>query len=167
MAQLAPYWEKGPGLGGPRHTDRSGLGHLLSRVLATGSTALTSWKIEFDLPAGTTPGSYWDATMISSGNHYTFSNREYNGAVAAGGSVTFGFLVTGSEVPQYCKINGHRCDTSPTSTLGSSTEPDPGRAPGIVGGPWHHRLSTDVERVTRGNDGRELGLGTDRLGGLG
>src|SRR4051794_20666288 len=28
-----------------------------------GSSAMTSWKVEFDLPAGGTVGSYWDADM--------------------------------------------------------------------------------------------------------
>src|ERR1043166_6626672 len=46
-----------------------------------GATAMSSWKVEFDLPAGTTVGSYWDALMTSSGSHYTFTNREYNGTV--------------------------------------------------------------------------------------
>ena len=40
-----------------------------------GSSAMTSWKVEFDLPAGGTIGSYWEADMVAAGNHRTFTNR--------------------------------------------------------------------------------------------
>src|SRR5687768_9688230 len=60
-----------------------------------GPSAITSWQIEFDLPAGTGVGSYWDALMTSSGRHFTFTNRTWNGTVAPGGKVKFGFLGTG------------------------------------------------------------------------
>src|SRR5262245_60889263 len=46
-----------------------------------GSTALSGWTVEFDLPSGTTVGSYWDALLTQSGSHYTFKNREYNGSL--------------------------------------------------------------------------------------
>src|SRR5947207_4525582 len=36
-----------------------------------GTTAISSWTIQFDLPPGTTVGSFWDALITSSGNHYT------------------------------------------------------------------------------------------------
>src|SRR3954470_7200482 len=45
-----------------------------------GSSAMTSWKVEFDLPAGATVGSYWDADMVAAGNHRTFTNRAWNGS---------------------------------------------------------------------------------------
>src|SRR4051812_29054404 len=38
----------------------------------TGSTTLTSWRVEFDLPAGTTPASYWNARMTRDGSHFVF-----------------------------------------------------------------------------------------------
>src|SRR5689334_3375790 len=46
-----------------------------------GSSAMTSWKVEFDLPAGATVGSFWEAEMSASGSHRTFTNRSWNGAV--------------------------------------------------------------------------------------
>ncbi len=30
-----------------------------------GTTPITSWRVEFDLPAGTSLGSYWDALLTS------------------------------------------------------------------------------------------------------
>jgi hypothetical protein len=74
-----------------------------------GSAALTSWKVEFDLPAGTTVGTYWDSVLTASGQHLTFTNREWNGTIAPNASVTFGFLGSGSGTPTGCKLNGATC----------------------------------------------------------
>ena len=74
-----------------------------------GTATITSWRVEFDLPAGTTLGSYWDALLTSSGSHHTFANREYNGTLAPGASASFGFLASGSGTPQNCKVNGLDC----------------------------------------------------------
>src|SRR3712207_2257044 len=74
-----------------------------------GSSAITSWKVEFDLPAGTSVGSYWDALLTTSGQHFTFTNRNYNGTIAPGASVKFGFLGSGTGSPSGCKLNGASC----------------------------------------------------------
>ncbi|MYS78859.1 cellulose binding domain-containing protein [Embleya scabrispora] len=75
-----------------------------------GATTLTAWRVEFDLPAGTTVGSYWDALQTGSGGgHYVFTNREYNGTLAPGASATFGFLGAGTGTPGNCKLNGNPC----------------------------------------------------------
>src|SRR5204862_6462105 len=60
---------------------------------ATGAT-VTGWKVEFDLPAGSTVGTYWDALLTSSGGHYPFTNRQYNGTLANGASARVGFAVS-------------------------------------------------------------------------
>ncbi|NUT93448.1 MAG: carbohydrate-binding protein [Saccharothrix sp.] len=98
-----------------------GSGYQGKYTITAGGTALTGWKLEFDLPAGTTPGSYWDATLASSGNHHTFTNREYNGNVGAGASTSFGFLVNGSGLPANCKLNGQPCAGSTTTTTTTTT----------------------------------------------
>jgi chitinase len=90
-----------------------------------GSTPITSWRVEFDLPSGTSMGSYWDALLTSSGSHHTFTNREYNGGLAPGASATFGFLGAGPGAPQNCRVNGADC--------GGGTDPQPG-VPGSPGG---------------------------------
>ena len=51
------------------------------------SAAIGSWKVEFDYPASTSVGAYWDSLLTRSGTHHTFVNREYNGSVAPGASV--------------------------------------------------------------------------------
>ncbi|MEU6283261.1 cellulose binding domain-containing protein [Streptomyces sp. NPDC047028] len=96
-------------------------------------SALSGWTVRFDLPAGTTVGSYWDALLTQDGGHYTFKNREYNGSLAPGASVTFGWVSSGSGAPANCTLNGAPCtggsgggDTTPPSvpagvTVGSAT----------------------------------------------
>ncbi|MGK5678240.1 beta-1,3-glucanase family protein [Actinoplanes sp. URMC 104] len=74
----------------------------------TGANAMSSWKVEFDLPAGGTVGSFWDADMVAAGSHRTFSNRPWNGSVPVGGTVTFGFVGGGGK-PGNCKLNGVPC----------------------------------------------------------
>ena len=88
------------------------------KITNGGSSALTSWKVEFDLPSGSSVGSYWDALLATSGQHFTFTNRNYNGTIAPGASVTFGFLGSGSGTPGGCKLNGVSCaggSTPPTT----------------------------------------------------
>ncbi|WP_030579819.1 glycosyl hydrolase family 18 protein [Streptomyces globisporus] len=79
-------------------------------VKNTGTTALSSWTIEWDFPSGTAAGSAWDANLTKSGNHYTAKNLSWNGTVAPGASVSFGFNGTGSGSPTGCKLNGASCD---------------------------------------------------------
>ncbi|HEY0497542.1 MAG TPA: cellulose binding domain-containing protein [Kutzneria sp.] len=81
--------------------------------------AISGWKVEFDLPAGTTVSSSWDATETVGNNHYTFTNKSYNGAVATGATTAFGFVASGSALPGNCLLNGATCagvvDTTPPS----------------------------------------------------
>ncbi|ALG11658.1 glycoside hydrolase family 18 chitinase [Kibdelosporangium phytohabitans] len=86
-------------------------------VVKAGDAALTSWTVKFDLPAGTSIGSTWEAGMTRTGDSYTFVNRPYNGSVAAGASTTFGFNGVGPGAPINCTINDTPCD-------GSSGAPD-------------------------------------------
>ncbi|WP_326741556.1 glycoside hydrolase family 18 chitinase [Streptomyces sp. NBC_01768] len=79
-------------------------------VKNTGTTALSSWTIEWDFPSGTAVGSAWDATVTSSGTHWTAKNLGWNGSVAPGASVSFGFNGTGPGAPSGCKLNGASCD---------------------------------------------------------
>jgi hypothetical protein len=97
-----------------------------------GAAAIGSWRVEFDLPAGTTVGSYWDALLTTSGQHFTFTNRTYNGSIAPGASVTFGFVGGGSGSPANCTLNGAPCAgggggpvPTPTATTKPPTTPPP------------------------------------------
>ncbi|GAA2823132.1 cellulose binding domain-containing protein [Crossiella cryophila] len=99
----------------------------------TGDTAFTGWKVEFDLPSGSTVGSYWDAQQTATGTRYTFTNREYNGTLNPSGTTTFGFLVSGASEPANCRINNAPCaGGAPVTTTTSSTTTTSGPPP--VGG---------------------------------
>ncbi|MDF6044907.1 glycoside hydrolase family 18 chitinase [Streptomyces sp. JH14] len=79
-------------------------------VKNTGTTSLSSWTIEWDFPSGTSVTSAWDATVTSSGTHWTAKNVGWNGTVAPGASVSFGFNGAGPGAPSGCKLNGASCD---------------------------------------------------------
>ncbi|WP_399441556.1 glycosyl hydrolase family 18 protein [Streptomyces sp. WAC08241] len=93
-------------------------------VKNTGTTTLTSWTVEWDYPAGTSVTSAWDASVTSSGTHWTAKNVGWNGTLAPGASVSFGYNGAGPGAPSGCKINGAPCD--------GSTQPgdNPPSAPG-------------------------------------
>ncbi|MEU4100997.1 glycoside hydrolase family 18 chitinase [Streptomyces tanashiensis] len=79
-------------------------------VKNTGTTTISSWTVEWDYPSGTAVTSAWDATVTSSGTHWTAKNVGWNGTLAPGASVSFGYNGTGSGAPTGCKINGAPCD---------------------------------------------------------
>ncbi|MEU6978760.1 MULTISPECIES: glycoside hydrolase family 18 chitinase [unclassified Streptomyces] len=93
-------------------------------VKNTGTTTLSSWTVEWDFPSGTAVTSAWDATVTSSGTHWTAKNVGWNGTLAPGATASFGFNGSGSGAPSGCKINGASCD--------GSTQPgdNPPSAPG-------------------------------------
>ncbi|GAA1886056.1 glycoside hydrolase family 18 chitinase [Actinomadura bangladeshensis] len=77
-------------------------------------TTLNGWKLEADMPSGSSITSVWDATKSVSGDHYTFTNAGWNGTVAAGASASFGFNGSGSGWFTSCTVNGASCDGSGT-----------------------------------------------------
>jgi hypothetical protein len=74
--------------------------------------AISGWTVMIDLGAGQQVGNYWNALETASGSQITFTNRDYNGTVAAGGGTTsFGFIVTGPfSPPTSCTVNGIPCE---------------------------------------------------------
>ncbi|MFG2479260.1 glycosyl hydrolase family 18 protein [Streptomyces fagopyri] len=97
-------------------------------VKNTGTTAISSWTIQWDFPSGTSVTSAWDADVTNSGTHWTAKNKSYNGTLAAGASVSFGFNGAGSGSPSNCTLNGGSCDggttvpgDNPPSTPGTPT----------------------------------------------
>ncbi|MET8114291.1 glycoside hydrolase family 18 chitinase [Streptomyces prasinus] len=93
-------------------------------VKNTGTTALSSWTVEWDFPSGTSVTSAWDADVTSSGNHWTGKNKSWNGTLAPGASISFGFNGSGTGAPTGCKLNGGSCDG--TSVPGDAPPSAPG-----------------------------------------
>ncbi|MEU7427786.1 glycoside hydrolase family 18 chitinase [Streptomyces sp. NPDC040750] len=90
----------------------------------TGSSSISSWTVEWDFPSGTSVSSAWDADVTSSGNHWTAKNKSYNGTLAPGASVSFGFNGAGPGSPSNCKLNGDSCDG--TTVPGDAAPSAPG-----------------------------------------
>ncbi|MDP9795568.1 chitinase [Catenuloplanes nepalensis] len=111
------------------------------RVTVTngGTTALTSWTVAFDLPAGTSVSSAWEADVSAAGTRWTFRNKGYNGTIAGGASLTFGMIGAGSGTPSNCTLNGASCGggvvtpppttSSPRPTTPAPTTPPPTTPP--------------------------------------
>lgn len=74
-----------------------------------GPATMTSWRVEFELPAGTSIGSHWSAELTRVGTRHVFTSLPWNGNLAAGASTSFGFLATGTGTPQGCLINNVPC----------------------------------------------------------
>ncbi len=79
-------------------------------VKNTGTTTIDSWTVEWDFPSGTKVTSAWDATVTNSGDHWSAKNLGWNGTLAPGASISFGFNGSGSGAPSGCKLNGGSCD---------------------------------------------------------
>ncbi|MET8118638.1 cellulose binding domain-containing protein [Micromonospora sp. NPDC005189] len=94
-----------------------------------GSSTINGWSLAFDLPSGTTLGSYWDALLSSAGQRHTFTNRSWNGSIAPGASVSFGFLASGPGSPGGCQLNGAPCGGGTPPTTPPPTTPPPTTPP--------------------------------------
>ncbi|GIF06989.1 hypothetical protein Asi03nite_45270 [Actinoplanes siamensis] len=71
-------------------------GFVANVSVTAGSTALNGWLVALSLPAGTSMTSVWNAVSSGSSGNVTVTNQSYNGRLAAGQSVTFGFQGTGN-----------------------------------------------------------------------
>ncbi|MFG3348146.1 glycosyl hydrolase family 18 protein [Streptomyces sp. NPDC048018] len=108
-------------------------------VKNTGTTTLSSWTVEWDFPAGTAVTSAWDATVTGSGTHWTGKNVGWNGTLAPGATISFGFNGTGSGSPSGCKVNGGSCD--------GSTQPGD-NAPSAPGTPVASNITDTSAKLT-------------------
>ncbi|WIM94067.1 endo-1,4-beta-xylanase [Actinoplanes oblitus] len=71
-------------------------GFVTTVTVKAGASALSGWKVALTLPSGAAITNSWSASASGSSGAVTFSNVNYNGGVAAGGSTSFGFQGTGS-----------------------------------------------------------------------
>lgn len=87
----------------------------------TGTTAWTSWTLTWAFANGQTVSQLWNGIETQSGANVTVKNESYNGAVAAGASLTgMGFNGTWNgttnAVPTSFSINGTACGAAPSPT---------------------------------------------------
>ncbi|WNI19331.1 cellulose binding domain-containing protein [Actinacidiphila sp. ITFR-21] len=142
-----------------------GTGYQAQYTVHNGSSATTStWKVEFDLPSGTTVGSYWDALLTQSGTHFTFTNRDYNGTLAPGASAVFGWVSSGAGVPANCELNGASCDAGGGSGGGGDTTAPSVPTGVLVGSATSSSLTVHWNAATD-NSGSVAGYEVSRNGG--
>lgn len=93
-------------------------------ITNNGDSNIVNWDLDFDLPTGIS--SIWDAEIVSDGNgSYSVQNKSYNREIAAGETVTFGFIGDGNgATPQNFEIDGSEF-ASPSSSASIYTDSNP------------------------------------------
>jgi Cellulose binding domain/Cellulase (glycosyl hydrolase family 5) len=92
----------------------SGLTETIT-ITNTGTTAVNGWSLAFDLPAGQSITSGWNATYTPTTGRVVATNAAYNAAIAPNASVSIGFQAnhTGNAAaPASFTLNGAACGTS-------------------------------------------------------
>ncbi|KUM69342.1 glycoside hydrolase family 18 protein [Streptomyces curacoi] len=86
--------------------------------------AKKDWTLEFDLPSGSKLSSLWNAESSVSGQHVTVTPPKWDtDGLAAGESVTVGFVVNGTGAPTGCLIDDAKCATDDGATPEPSGRP--------------------------------------------
>jgi poly(3-hydroxybutyrate) depolymerase len=81
-------------------------------VTNTGSSAVNGWSVTFTLASGQTITGGWNATYSPTSGQVTARNAGYNGTIAPGASVSFGFQAThngNNAAPSGYALNGAAC----------------------------------------------------------
>ncbi|WP_432977748.1 cellulose binding domain-containing protein [Dactylosporangium sp. CA-233914] len=101
-------------------------GYTGQYTIANGTSSPLTWRVEFDLPAGTSVGTFWGAQVTHTGDHYVAVGASWNAVVAPGSSANFGWTAQGTAGPLNCTLNGGSCtgtgagtDIRPPSTPGN------------------------------------------------
>ncbi|WP_231155842.1 cellulose binding domain-containing protein [Streptomyces sp. CNZ748] len=117
-------------------------GYTAQYVVTNNSGGSGDWTLEFELPAGTELGSLWNAESRVSGRHVTVTPPKWDtDGLAAGESVTVGFVVKGTADPTGCLVDGSACGEG-------GPAPEPGGRP--TGTPTQQPAPT--EEPTRPGD---------------
>ena len=77
------------------------------KITNGGTTPISGWTMEFDMAANIV--TIWNAEIVSHvGTRYVIRNAAWNGTLAAGAEISFGFQADGiaGELPTRKKVNG-------------------------------------------------------------
>ncbi|ORV71053.1 hypothetical protein AWC07_05080 [Mycobacterium gastri] len=139
-------------------------------ITNTGTTPLTNWQLQFDLPTNESVTNLWNGQVSQSGTHYTVTPASYNGTIEPGSSVTVGFqasqdgsysppthlLVNGQPVGGDTGGTGTGTSTGGTGTGGTTTG---GTGTGSTGGTGTSTGGTGTGGTTTGGTGTGTGTG--------
>ncbi|AVH58582.1 MULTISPECIES: glycoside hydrolase family 18 protein [Streptomyces] len=93
-------------------------------VMNNSGQAESDWTLEFDLPSGSKLSSLWNAESSVSGQHVTVKPPAWDkDGLAAGESVTVGFVVNGTGDPTGCLVGGTKCSVDEGATPEPSGRP--------------------------------------------
>ncbi|MEU6551253.1 cellulose-binding domain-containing protein [Streptomyces sp. NPDC046915] len=81
-------------------------------VTVTTDEALSGWSVAWSFRDGQSVGQMWDASVSQNGSRVTATAADYNKSVAAGGTLSFGFLASwhgDNSAPYHFTLNGESC----------------------------------------------------------
>ncbi|WBB53664.1 cellulose binding domain-containing protein [Verrucosispora sp. WMMD573] len=85
-------------------------GYTANVTIYNWAAAINGWQLAWNLSAGSTITTPWNAGITQNGPAVTASNLAYNASIPSGGAVTFGFNATGTpNVPSPITLNGQSC----------------------------------------------------------
>ena len=103
-------------------------GFTAAVTITNNTTAKSSWSLKWSYAGNQKVTSGWNAKISQSGTAVTAGNETYNGTLATGGSVSFGFQGTYSgtnAVPSAFTLDGVTCNVDDGGS-GPTNPPDPG-----------------------------------------
>ncbi|MCD9873212.1 cellulose-binding domain-containing protein [Streptomyces guryensis] len=97
------------------HLDNQWTDGFQATVTVTTADALDNWRVAWSFRDGQKVGQMWDASVSQSGSRVTATAADYNRAVPADGTITFGFLGSWqgrNSSPYDFTLNGRACGKS-------------------------------------------------------
>ncbi|MFF7278173.1 glycoside hydrolase family 6 protein [Streptomyces griseorubiginosus] len=103
-------------------------GFTTAVTITNNSAAKSSWSLKWSYAGNQKVTNFWNSKISQSGTAVTATNESYNGTLATGGSVSFGFQGTYSgsnAVPATFTLDGVTCNVDDGGS-GPTNPPDPG-----------------------------------------
>src|SRR5262249_48894220 len=103
-------------------TTQWNVGFQVQMTIVNTGPAVSSWTVQWTFPSTQTITELWNGVFTQTGQNVTVKNASYNGTIATGGTVTFGFngAWSGSNPnPTSFTFNGQTCGGSAPSILTS------------------------------------------------
>ncbi|TQJ92194.1 glycoside hydrolase family 6 protein [Streptomyces sp. SLBN-31] len=143
-------------------------GFTAAVTVTNNGTAKSSWAVKWSYSGNQKVTNFWNAKLTQSGAAVTAANESYNGALASGGSVSFGFNGSYSgtnAVPATFTLDGVTCNVDDGGSGGSTG----GTTGGSTGGSTGGTTGGSTGGTTGGSTGGTTGgsTGGDNGGGSG
>ncbi|TDB81471.1 hypothetical protein E1182_05035 [Micromonospora sp. KC721] len=125
-------------------------GHVGKMTVHNNTPAtMAGWRVEFDLPPGTSISHHWNAELARVGTRYVFTSLPWNGTLGPGASTSFGWVSTGTGTPQACLVNNAPCAGARPDVSAPTTPANPRTSTGSQTFTLRWDASTDDRGVDR------------------